>query len=55
MKYELRDASGVHVATHERVNLADGKRCLGKLPHGTSGLGGLSVAELPLYGVLKTL
>ena len=49
--YEIRDASGTHLATHVRFDDADGKRMVWELPTGGSGLGGLSAADLPLYGI----
>lgn len=64
-KYELRDATGEHVATHVRV---DGPATVGKreiaegdkavywvTPEGKAGLEavGLPLADLPLYGIDK--
>jgi hypothetical protein len=50
--YELRDASGALVALHERHELPDGsKRFSWRGPDGTLGLGGMSVVDLPLYGI----
>jgi len=49
--YQIRDASGTHLATHVRFDDADGKRMVWELPTGGSGLGGLSAADLPLYGI----
>ena len=49
--YEIRDAAGELVAVHERIDTAEGKRFTWRQPDGTSGLGGLPIAELPLYGI----
>ena len=49
--YQLRDASGTHVATHVRYDDADGKRMVWELPSGEAGLGGIATADLPLYGI----
>jgi 5S rRNA maturation endonuclease (ribonuclease M5) len=49
-RYELRDTSGSHVATHVRHEGASGKRFTWELPDGTLGLGGIPVSALPLYG-----
>jgi hypothetical protein len=49
--FELRDASGVLVAVHERHQEPDGsKRFTWRKPDGTLGLGGVPVVDLPLYG-----
>jgi hypothetical protein len=50
--YEIRDASGLLVAIHERRDQTDGsKTFIWRQPDGTSGLGGLPVVDLPLYGI----
>jgi hypothetical protein len=49
--YRIRDASGTLVAVHCRLDGPGGKRMWWEQPDGTSGLGGLSTADLPLYGV----
>lgn len=50
--YELRDPSGVHVADHVREDRPDGgKRFVWRRPDGRPGLGGVAVADLPLYGI----
>jgi hypothetical protein len=50
--YQIRDAAGELVAIHERINSPDGsKRFIWRQPDGASGLGGLPIAELPLYGI----
>ena len=49
--FELRDASGTHVATHVRYDDADGKRMVWESPTGESGLGDVPAASLPLYGI----
>ncbi len=50
--YELRDASGVLVALHERHDHADGSKSFTwRQPDGTPGLSGLPVVNLPLYGI----
>jgi hypothetical protein len=49
-RYELRDAAGALVAIHRRLDCADGTKTFAwQLPDGTPGLGGLPVANLPLY------
>jgi Protein of unknown function (DUF3631) len=50
-RYGIRDATGVLVAIHVRQDAPDGKRIWWELPDGTPGLGGLSTADLPLYGI----
>jgi Protein of unknown function (DUF3631) len=50
--YEVRDASGVLVALHERHEEPHGsKRFTWRQPDGTPGLGGMPVVDLPLYGI----
>ena len=50
--FELRDASGVLVALHERHDNPDGsKRFTWRRPDGTPGLDGLAVVDLPLYRI----
>lgn len=48
--YEIRDATGLLVARHVRVDTPSGKRVTWTMPDGTPGLGGGSTADLPLYG-----
>lgn len=51
-RYEVRDASGLPVAVHVRVEKPDGtKRFSWERPDGRPGLGGMAVADLPLYGI----
>lgn len=50
-RYRIRDASGALVALHCRQDGQDGKRMWWELPDGMRGLGGLSTADLPLYGI----
>lgn len=50
-RYRICDASGALVAMHCRQDGPDGKRMWWEQPDGTSGLGGLSSADLPLYGI----
>jgi hypothetical protein len=50
-RYEVRDASGRLVAVHVREDGPRGKRMWWETPNGEKGLGGVHVAELPLYGV----
>jgi len=50
-RYRIHDASGVLVAVHCRQDRQDGKRMWWEQPDGTRGLGGLSVTDLPLYGI----
>lgn len=50
--YEIRDASGLLVAVHERHVRHDGSKTFTWCrPDGTRGLGGIPVANLPLYGI----
>ena len=50
--HELRDASGVLVALHERHDHADGSQDFTwRQPDGRPGLGGLPVIDLPLFGI----
>jgi hypothetical protein len=50
--YELRDLAGEIRAIHIRNEFNDGSKSMPwKLPDGTDGLGGMAVAELPLYGI----
>jgi len=50
--FEVRDATGALVALHERLVHADGsKRFRWLQPDGSPGLGGIPVADLPLYGI----
>src|SRR5262249_23948235 len=49
-RYEIRDAHGVLVATHVREDLSDGTKSLRWERNGKSGLKGLPITELPLYG-----
>jgi replicative DNA helicase len=51
MRYRISDASGALVAIHCRQDGPDGKRMWWEQPDGTSGLGGLPLADLPLYGI----
>ena len=55
IEYSIRDPSGALIATHVRVDEAEGKRFYWRLPDGELGLGGLPVAELPLYGIARDL
>ena len=51
--YEIRDAAGVLHAIHTRIpprGRKKKKKYLWSRPDGTAGLGGLAVADLPLYG-----
>jgi hypothetical protein len=50
-RYEIRDASGTLVAIHCRQDGPDGKRMWWEQPDGRPGLGGLPLADLPLYGI----
>lgn len=50
-RYQIRDAGGVLVAIHCRQDGPDGKRMWWEQPDGTRGLGGLPLADLPLYGI----
>ncbi|MFN8620609.1 MAG: AAA family ATPase [Chloroflexota bacterium] len=50
--YQVRDATGILVAVHERHEQPDGgKSFVWRQPDGTTGLAGLSVQEIPLYGI----
>ncbi len=52
LHYELRDATGVLVALHERHEREDGiKSFVWRQPDGSPGLAGTPVAALPLYGI----
>lgn len=48
--YEILDAEGVLVAVHERVEFENGKKVFRWSRDGKSGLGGLPVGDVPLYG-----
>ena len=51
-RYEIRDPDGKHVATHARKDKpGKEKKVWWERPNGELGLGGIKVAELPLYGV----
>ena len=50
-RYQIRDASGTLVAIHCRQDGPDGKRMWWEQPDGSRGLGGLPLADLPLYGI----
>jgi putative DNA primase/helicase len=50
-RYQIRDAGGALVAVHCRQDGLDGKRMWWEQPDGTSGLGGLALTDLPLYGI----
>lgn len=49
--YEIRDPAGELIAIHHRIDLSDGKKRIWWTRNGESGLGGMSYADLPLYGV----
>jgi hypothetical protein len=49
--YPIRDASGELIATHVRIDDDDGKRLIWLRATGESGLGGLALVDLPLYGI----
>ena len=49
--YQLHDASGQLVAVHVREDRNDGKRMWWEQPDGARTLGGIAVADLPLYGI----
>jgi hypothetical protein len=51
LRYRICDASGALVAIHCRRDGPGGKRMWWEQPDGTSGLGGMSSADLPLYGI----
>ena len=48
--YEVRNERGVLVAVHARYRRPDGTKAFAWRRDGTSGLGGLSVSNLPLFG-----
>jgi hypothetical protein len=51
-RYEVKDASGALVATHVRVDKPDGGKDVFWLgPDGRKGLGGMELADMPLYGI----
>jgi putative DNA primase/helicase len=51
-RYEVRDASGVLVAIHVRIDRPGSGKIFGwELPDGRRTLGGLAVRDLPLYGI----
>lgn len=50
-RYELRDVAGTLVAVHVRRDRDGGKTFAWQRPDGSSGLDGLRVADLPVYGV----
>jgi len=50
-RYEIREASGALVAVHCRQDGPADKRMWWERPDGTKGLGGLPLADLPLYGI----
>jgi len=49
-RYSLHDREGVAVAVHCRQDQPGGKRVWWEQPDGTTGLNGVPVTELPLYG-----
>src|SRR6266542_140412 len=49
-RYEIRSADGTLVAIHERRDLSDGSKTFIWERDGKPGLGGLPLADLPLYG-----
>ena len=49
-RFEVRDVDGRHVATHVRIDSANGKSMPWELPDGRKGLGGMRPDALPLYG-----
>jgi hypothetical protein len=52
LTYEIRDASGLLVAVHDRRDHTDGsKTFIWRQPDGTPGLGRLPGVDLPLYGI----
>lgn len=53
IRYEIRDVNGQHVATHVRKETPEGKGFVWVRPDGSVGLGGLRVADLPLFGSEK--
>ena len=48
--YRICRPDGSLVAIHGRIDAPDGKRLFWRLPDGSSGLGGMPLASLPLYG-----
>ena len=50
-RYRIREATGALVAIHCRQDGPDGKRMWWEQPDGTPGLGGVSTADLPFYGI----
>lgn len=51
IRYEVRNVAGALVAVHVRRDHPDGSKSFSwERPDGASGLGGLRVADLPLYG-----
>jgi hypothetical protein len=49
--YSIRDAEGLLIARHIRVDDPDGKkRMWWELPDGSKGLNGTPLEDLPLYG-----
>ncbi|MGA2514615.1 MAG: hypothetical protein ABSG37_13520 [Candidatus Limnocylindrales bacterium] len=50
-RYPIRDASGMLLATHCREDGPTGKRMWWEQPDGRPGLGGLPLADLPLYAI----
>jgi hypothetical protein len=53
-RYEIRDATGAHIATHVRHDYRGRpKTFTWQLPDGTYGLGGIATSDLPLYGAHK--
>ena len=50
-RYEIRDATGDLVAVHCRVDNRDGKQMWWEQPDGAKGLGGLPLADLPMFGI----
>lgn len=50
-RFEVRRSDGEIVAIHERIDLPSGdKRMYWRRPDGSSGLNGMPLADLPLYG-----
>jgi putative DNA primase/helicase len=50
-RFEIRDAAGELVAIHCRLGDGPGKKLWWELPDGRRGLGGLPLADLPLFGI----
>jgi len=48
--YPIRGTDGEVAAIHVRQDTPSGKRVTWRLPDGTSGLGGIATADLPLFG-----